>query len=73
MIRHFIIESGNHMIAPSITGVHASEISCKRHFENIRRNFKNDGYAIADNTDACFTVAKGEESTTFAIEAVRFD
>jgi hypothetical protein len=73
MIRHFIIESGNHAVAPSITGVHKTHISALQHWYSIRTNYRLDGYAIVENTDSCFTVQKGEETCIFELQAVEFD
>lgn len=73
MIRHIITESGNHMVGPSVTGVHQNATDARRHFEMIRRNYKNDGYTIADNGLDCFTVNKDEETCTFALQAIQFD
>ena len=73
MIRHFIIESGNHTVAPSITGVHKTHTAALHHWYSIRTNHRLDGYAIVENTETCFTVQKGEETTTFELQAVQFD
>lgn len=73
MIRHVITESGNAMVGPSVTGVHRTAAGARRHFESIRRNHQRDGYGIADNHDACFTVNKGDDTCTFALQAIQFD
>lgn len=73
MIRHVITESGNSTVGPSVTGIHQSATDARRHFESIRRNHQRDGYAIADNHDDCFTVNKGEDTCTFALQAIQFD
>jgi hypothetical protein len=73
MIRHMITESGNHMVGPSVVGVHRDAADASRHFESIRRNFQRDGYTVADNYLGCFTVNRGEETCTFALQAIQFD
>lgn len=73
MIRHVITESGNSTVGPSVTGVHQNATDARRHFEMIRRNYKRDGYTVADSGPDCFTVNKGEDTCTFAMQAIQFD
>jgi hypothetical protein len=73
MIRHVIVESSNHDVAPSVTGVHQTLRSAEDHMASIRHNYRIDGYTIVDNTDTCFTAQKGDDQSTYALHSIRFD
>lgn len=73
MIRHVITESGNSTVGPSVTGIHQNATDARNHFNGIRRNYLKDGYTVAENHRDCFTVNKGEDTCTFALQAIQFD
>lgn len=73
MIRHIIVEAGDAMVGPSVTGIHQNLSDAKRHMVSIYENHVKDGFTAVLNTDTCFTVTKGDQSFTFSLNSVRFD
>jgi len=73
MIRYFIVENSNTEVGPSITGVHQTERAAKLHLVTIYENYQKARYAIATNTDTCFTVTKDGSTSTFALHGCKFD